>query len=162
MSADFHIPTITVRVGKGGANGSFTIRGLNADDIVFITSTYLEDLKRVLAKYGGSPRLQKSRVADLVMELIKDFPMLAAEIISRCADAPEKIADFRNLSFIKQVEALKGILELSSDDDDGELLKKAGAGLASLLEANGLQLGPLSAQLRTIIGASVSQSPSSE
>lgn len=158
MSADFEIPFVTITVGKGGKNGSFTVRGMNGDDVVFITTTYLEDLKKVLAKYGGTPRLQKSRVADLVMEIIKDFPMLSVEIISRCADCPGDTEKFRNLSFITQINALKAILELSSDDDDGQLLKKAGAALASLLETNGLSLGPLSAQLRTIIGASVNQS----
>lgn len=159
MSADFDIPYATIKVGKGGANGSFTVRGLNGDDVIFITTTYLEDLKKVLSKYGNTGgRLQKSRVADLVMEVIKDFPMLSVEIISRCADCPGDTNKFRNLSFIKQIEALKAIVELSSDDDDGELLKKAGAGLATLLEANGLQLGPLSASLQSIIAPSVNRS----
>lgn len=157
MSADFEIPYVTVNVGKGGKNGSFTVRGMNGDDVIFITTTYLEDLKKVLAKYGNTPRLQKSRVADMVMEIIKDFPMLSVEIISRCADCPGDTEKFRNLSFLKQIEALKAIVELSSDDDDGQLLKKAGAGLVALLETNGLSLGPLSAQLRSIIGASVNQ-----
>jgi hypothetical protein len=157
MSADFEIPYVTIKVGKGGANGSFTVRGMNGDDVIFITTTYLEDLKKVLAKYGNTPRLQKSRVADMVMEIIKDFPMLSVEIISRCADCPGDTEKFRNLSFLKQIEALKAIVELSSDDDDGQLLKKAGAGLVALLETNGLSLGPLSAQLRSIIGASVNQ-----
>lgn len=157
MSADFEIPYATIQVGKGGRNGSFTVRGVNGDDVVFITTTYLEDLKRIMAKYGASGRVQRSRVADLVMEIIKDFPMLTVEIISRCADCPGDTDKFRNLSFIKQVEALKAIFELSSEDDDAQLLKKVGGGLASLLEANGLKLGPLTAQLQTIIGTSVNQ-----
>jgi hypothetical protein len=162
MSVDFTIPTMTIQVGKGGKNGSFTVRGVNADDVVFLTTTYLEDLKKILAKFGESPRLQKARVADMVIEIVKDFPMLVAEMISRCADAPNEIAKFRNLSFIRQVQALQAIVILSSEDDEGDLLKKAGAGLASLLETNGLALGPLTAQLRNIIGTSVNQSQSSE
>lgn len=159
MAVDFTIPYVTISVGKGGKNGTFSVRGLNGDDVVFITTTYLEDLKKVLAKHGNKGgRMQQSAVADLVMDVVKDFPMLSAEIISRCADAESEVEKFRNLSFIKQIEALKAIIELSTDDDDGELLKKAGVGLASLLEANGLQLGPLSAKLRTIIAPSVSQS----
>lgn len=162
MSVDFTIPTITIQVGKGGKNGSFTVRGVNSEDVVFLTTTYLEDLKKMLARFGDKTRVAKPAVADMVLEIVKDFPMLAAEIISRCADAPEKVAMFRNLSFIRQVQALQAILTLSSEDDEGELLKKAGAGLVKVLEVNGLQLGPLTQQLRSIIGTSVNQSPSSE
>lgn len=156
MSLDFENPTETISVGKG----SFTIRGLNSEDVVFITTGYLEDLKNVLAKYGKTTHLPKSGVADLVMDVIKDFPMLATEIISRCAGAKTEadVEKIRNLTFIKQVEAMKHIAFLSTED--GADLKKVMGVVTSLLEANGLSLGPLRTSLQNIIGMSENTSPS--
>lgn len=156
MSLDFENPTETVTVGKG----SFTVRGLNSEDVVFITTGYLEDLKNVLAKYGKTTHLPKSRVADLVMDVIKDFPMLATEIISRCAGAQSEadVAKIRDLTFIKQVEAMKHIALLSTED--GADLKKVLGVATSLMEANGLSLGPLRTSLQNIIGTFESPSPS--
>lgn len=153
---DFEIPTETIVVGKG----SLTVRGMDSEDVIFVTTQYLEDLKAVLAKYGKAKHLPKSRVADLVMDIIKDFPTMATEIISRCADVTteEDVNKIRRLPFIKQVEAMKHIALLSSED--GADLKKVMGVVASLLEANGLSLGPLRQSLQNIIGTSESPSPS--
>lgn len=149
MAANFDIPTETISVRQG----SFTVRGLNSEDVVFLTSHYLEDLKRIVAEYGVKHAvggvLPRAAVAELVMDIAQKFPMMSAEIISRCAEASEEIDKFRRLSFVKQIEALKAIAILSVED--GHDLKKAGEVLASLLEANGLQLGPLAKSLQTII-----------
>lgn len=156
MAANFEIPTETVTV----RGGSFTVRGMNSEDVVFLTSHYLEDLKTLVADYGKKQAkggvLPRAAVAELVMDIAQRFPMMSAEMISRCADAPDQIDKFRQLSFVKQIEALKHIAVLSVED--GHELKKVGEVLASLLEANGLQLGPLRTRLQTII--KMSESPS--
>jgi len=153
---DFEIPTETITVGKG----SLTVRGMDSEDVVFLTTHYIEDLKATLTKYGKAKHLPKSRVADLVMDIIKDFPTMATEIISRCADVrtEDEVNKIRRLPFIKQVEAMKHIALLSSED--GADLKKVMGVVASLLEANGLSLGPLTQSLQNIIGTSESPSPS--
>lgn len=154
MAVNFEIPTETIKVGSG----SFTVRGMDTEDIVFLTSVYLEDVKKLVADFGGKAGIMpKSKVAELVMEVAKSFPTMSAEMIARCADAPEEIEKFRHLPFTKQIEALKAIAILSVED--GHDLKNLAGGLVSLLEANGLQLGPLSKSLQTIIKASENQSP---
>lgn len=155
MSADFEIETRTIKVGK---TGSFTVRGVNSEDVVFLTSVYLEEIKEIVARHGKNKSPTKNAVVELVMEIAQTFPLLSAEIISRCADAKGQVEKFRGLTFVKTLEALKHILELSTDD--GPDLKKAGAGLLSLLEANGLQVGPLTTLLQNTMNGSANQSPS--
>lgn len=149
MAVNFEIPTTEIKVGQG----SFTVRGMNSEDLTFLVTHYLDDMKATVAKYGEkvSGRIAKNRVADLVMDLVKDFPMMVVEIISRAADSTsaEDIEKFRRLSFVKQVEAVKAVALLTVEDGEVEL-KKVGAVLVSLLEANGLQLGPLAQSLQTI------------
>lgn len=155
MSVNFTIPRITVEVGEG----DFTVRGLNAEDVVFLSAVYWEDMVALVAERGKKHTggvMPKNQLADLVLELSKSFPSMSAEIIARCADAPEQVNLFRSLSFVKQVEALKAIFKLSVED--GHELKKWMQALVSLLEANGLQLGRLTKSLQTIISKSANQS----
>lgn len=156
MAVNFEIETTRINVGK---NGYFTVRGMNSEDLTFLTVHYLEDAKALVAKYANKPLVQKNRVAELVMELAKDFPSMVVEIISRCAEAtdPESVEKFRRLSFMKQVEALKAIALLTVEDGGIELGKVMGA-VVSLLEANGLKPGPLTTSLQTIIETSEKQS----
>lgn len=152
MAVNFEIETTRIEVGK---SGYFTVRGMNSEDLTFLTVHYLEDMKALVAKYAEKGVVQKSRVADLVMELAKDFPTMVVEIISRCAESQtaEDVEKFRRLSFVKQIEALKAIAVLSAEDGGIELGKVMGI-VASLLEANGLKPGPLMTSLQTIIATS--------
>ena len=151
MSVNFDIAVRRIEVNKG----YFEVRGLSAEDLTHLTVTYLDDMKAVVAKYGEHGMVQKSRVADLVMELAKDFPSMVVEIISRCADSTtaEDREKFRRLAFVKQVEALKEIAILTVEDG-GIDLGNAARVLAAVLEANGLSAGTLTKSLQTIIEGS--------
>lgn len=153
MAVNFEIETTRVPVGTKG--GYFDVRGLNSEDVIFLTTNYLEEVKAVVAKYAKRGVVQKDRVADLVMELAKDVPTMMTEIISRCAEArtDEDIAKFSRLSFSAQITALKAIFLLTVEDGSIELGKLAGIA-ASLLEANGLKPGPLMTSLQTTIATS--------
>lgn len=153
MAVSFEIETTRIEVGKSG--GFFTVRGMNSEDVTFLTMHYLDDMKTTVAKYANKGVVQKSAVADLVMDVAKDFPTMVVEIISRCAEAEsaEDVEKFRRLSFVKQIEALKAIVLLTVEDGGIELGKLAGV-VASLLEANGLKPGPLMTSLQTIIATS--------
>lgn len=158
MAVNFEIETIEIKVGKG----SLTVRGLDSEDVAFLTTNYLADLRTTVAKYatkGG--KLQRTVVADLVTDVVKDFPLLTTEIISRCAEATsaEDVSKIRRMPFVKQLEALKAILNLSVEEGSFDLKKVVGA-VASLLEANGINPGPLTESLQTIIGTSEAQSSS--
>lgn len=156
MAVNFEIVTTEITVGKG----NFTVRGMNSEDVTFLTMHYLEDMKSIVAKHGSKGVIQRNAVADLVMDLAKDFPMMVVEIISRCAEATsaEDIEKFRRLSFVKQIEALRAIALLTVEDGGVELGKYAGL-LAGLLEANGLKSGPLRESLMSIIETSEKPSP---
>lgn len=158
MAVHFEIETTRIDVGTKG--GYFTVRGLNTDDVTFLTVHYLEDIQKAVAKHGSKGVLPRSQVADLVMDLARDFPSMTLEIISRAAEATskEETEALRRMSFIKQMEALKAIAVLTVEDGGVELGKLFGV-VASLLEANGLKLGPLTKSLQTIIGTSEKQSP---
>lgn len=153
MAVSFEIETTKIEVGSKG--GFFTVRGMNSEDVTFLTMHYLEDMKATVAKYAGKGVLPRDRVADVILEVAKDFPSMVVEIISRCAEAEsaEDVQKFRRLSFVKQIEALKAIAILTVDDGGIELGKLAGV-VASLLEANGLKPGPLMMSLQTIIETS--------
>lgn len=157
MAANFEIEYRKIEVGKSG--GYFTVRGMNSEDITFVTSNYLDDARAVVAKYADKTKIEKNAVAALVMEIAKMFPMLTVEIISRCADATDadSVAKFRLLPFVKQIEALKEIALLTIQDGGVEI-KKVTEAVASLLEANGIQPGPLMILLQTITG--ISEKPS--
>ena len=153
MAVNFEIETTRIEVGTKG--GYLTVRGMNAEDLTFLTVHYLEDMKSLVAKYADRGVIQRSRVADLIMELAKDFPTMVVEIISRCAEATsaEEVEKLRRLSFVKQIESLKAIALLTAEDGGIELGKFMGI-VASLLEANGLKPGPLMTSLQTIIETS--------
>lgn len=153
MAVAFEIETTRIEVGTKG--GYFTVRGLNTDDVTFLTVHYLEDMEQVVAKHSSRGVMQRSAVAGLVMDLAREFPSLTLEIISRAAEATgkEETEKLRRLSFVKQMEALKAIAHLTVDDGGVELGKLFGV-VASLLEANGLKSGPLVKSLQTIIATS--------
>lgn len=158
MAVNFEIETTRIPVGTKG--GFFDVRGLNSEDVIFLTTNYLEEIKAVVAKYAKRGVLPKDRVADLVIELSKDVPTMMTEIISRCAEAttPEDVAQFKRLSFTAQITALKAIFLLTVEDGSIELGKLMGI-VASLLEANGLKPGPLMTSLQTTISTSGKPSP---
>lgn len=155
MAVNFEIPTTEIPVGKG----NFTVRGMTSEDVTFLVTNYLADLKEVVARYGESGVVPKNRVAEFCIEVAQHFPLMASEIISRCAESEttEDMKKIHNLPFPKQVQALKEIALLTAED--GADLKKVLGVVASLLEANGLKPGPLTASLQTIIGTSENQSP---
>lgn len=157
MAVNFEIETTRIEVGTKG--GFLTVRGLNTDDVTFLTLHYLEDMQAVVAKHSSKGVMQRSQVAELVMALGRDFPSMTLEIISRAAEATskEETEKLRRLSFVKQIEALKAIAILTVEDGGVELGKLFGV-VASLLEANGLKLGPLSKSLQTIIATSENRS----
>lgn len=158
MAVSFDIETARIEVGSKG--GFFTVRGMNSEDITFLTVHYLDDMKNAVAKYGTKGAVPKNTVADFIMDLAKDFPMMVVEIISRCAEAEsaDDVEKFRRLSFVKQIEALIAIANLTVDDGGIDLKKFVGIA-ATLLEANGLKPGPLMQSLQSIISTSANQSP---
>lgn len=160
MAVSFENPTEKIMVGKDG--GYFTVRGLNSEDVTYLTVNYLDDIKRAVAKQTPKPgKLVPSQaVTELVKDLATQFPMLCVEIISRAADADaaEDIQKFRMLAFVKQLEALQKIVVLTTSDGVIDLKNLFGV-VANLLDANGFQVGPQMSRLMNTIAGSGNQSP---
>lgn len=135
--------------------GSFMVRGMNTDDLTFLVTNYLEQMVRALQQFGkehgddGATLLETKALGELFLILTTGFPELVAEIISRCADRPDLVETVRRMAFPIQVQALAAITELTIEDAGG--LGNLTAVLRSLLETRGLQVGPLTTSLRTII-----------
>lgn len=155
MAVNFEIPSIRVPVGK---DGYFDVRGLNSEDVTFLTIHYLDDIRRAVAEYKSPESITRSAVAELVLQIAQKFPNMAVEIISRAADATtaEDIEKFRKLSFAVQIVALKHIAVLTSEDGVLPLGKYLGV-VEKVLAASGYNPGPLMTSLQTIIGASGNQ-----
>lgn len=153
MAVSFTISTRRIKVGK---NGFFDVRGVNTEDLSFLTLEYLDDMKAAVAKYGAGG-LRAADVADVVFKLVREFSTLSSEIISRCADAPERRDEFHRLNFQVQLNALKAIFDLTMEDGGVDVGNFWGV-IAALLDANGLNLGPITTQLNAIISNAESKS----
>lgn len=150
MAVQFEIEFRRIKVGK---SGFFDVRGINADDLTYLTTFSLDDIKAAIAKHGRGGLVPRDKSTDVILDVAKSFPTLASEIISRCAEAPDDQDKFRQLPFPVTISALKAIMELSVEDGGVEL-KNLAAGLVAMLETNGIHLGPLGTQLKnTIMGS---------
>lgn len=156
MANTFTIETRRIPVGKNGKNGFFEVRGVNTEDLTHLSVDYLDDMKAAVAKYGAGG-LRPDDVADVVTKLAREFASFATEIISRCADAPERRDDFHRLPFNTQLKALKEIFDLTMQDGGVDVGNFWGA-IAALLDANGLNLGPISTRLNAIINSAENRS----
>ncbi len=136
--------------------GSFMVRGMNTEDLTFLVTNYLEDLILAITQFGkdhdvsGQTLIEKKALPELFFILTNGFPLLTAELISRCADKPELLETVRRMAFPVQIQALAAITELTTEDAGG--LGNLLAAIRSLLETRGLHLGPLAKNLQTIIG----------
>lgn len=151
MAVNFEIPIERITF-KGGF---FDVRGMNSEDVSWLMREHIEQAKTVIAQYGQKferGRIPTNAVTELALDLVQLFPQMAAEIISRCADAPDEWQKFQNIPVVVQAKALHAIMVLTTDD--GPELKNLMGALVSLLEAKGLQLGTLGKSLQTIINSS--------
>ena len=156
MAVNFEIETVRIKVGK---EGFFDVRGLNTEDLTYLTVEYIDDMKAAVAKYGKKA-IPADALGDMIMTIAKEFGPLSTEIISRAADAPDdKKDDFRRLSFHVSIKALKAIFDLTMIDGGIEL-GNLGRAVAALLEVNGLKLGPLGTKLNDIISTAEKTSAS--
>ena len=165
MAVNFTIETRRIVVKKAKSEDEeeqfFDVRGLNTEDFTFLTTEYLEDIAQAVARAAGpSGRIHPSKRQEVISDIASQFPDLAAETISRCAEAREDKAKFRQLGVLVTMNALAAIYELTVLDGGADL-GKVGGGLASLLEAQGLKLGPLANQLKNTIESAAKMSPSS-
>lgn len=143
------------------SGGEFSVRGVSTDDLVALSQGHFEDVKQAVARHSSSSgRINQAKKAEIILDVASHFPAMASEIISRCADEPESVDEFRKLNVMVTVKALDAIYRLTMTDGGVEL-GKAGRGLLALLEANGLKVGPLASQLSDTLSSAEPTSASS-
>lgn len=133
--------------------GTFVVRGMNVEDLTYLTTHYFEDMVKALETHGLSLSEttldNRESLAELFLLLVRDFPGLVAEMISRAAEEPDKLDQIRRIAFPVQLQLLHAITELTIEDAGG--LGNLWAALRTLLEARGLRVGPLARNLQDII-----------
>lgn len=152
---DFQIPRSRITLPGKAVDGErpyFEVRGLCLEDMTFLISQHLGPITRALKMYQESREdiLKTGNLQGFVMALARDFPELAAEVISAATDAPDaetkKIA--RALPISVQIAALTEITRLSLEDAGG--LKNLLAEMQqSLKDAAGIDSASASARPKT-------------
>lgn len=123
---DFVIPRAKVTLPGKPVNGEkpfFEVRGITLDDMTFLVNQHLDPLTRAIKLYQESRDdiLKTGNLQGFVMALARDFPDLAAEVISAASDSLDeqtrKIA--KQLPIATQIHALSEIIRLSLEDAGG-------------------------------------------
>jgi len=114
----------------------FPVRGLGLTDMSAILADYVTDIEQLWVLWQ---RIQLSAVGRgsyldaFVMTVIREAPLLAAEIISAAADQRPLVQKYAKLPFSVQIKALNRILALTFEDEGGNL-KNLSATLVSLVK----------------------------
>jgi hypothetical protein len=106
-----------------GVKPFFEVRGLNLADMTFLVQRHLGPITRALKLWQESREdvIRTGNVSQFVMVIAKDFPELAAEVISAAADELTEgaTAKARQLPIAAQIAALAAISRLSMEDAGG-------------------------------------------
>jgi hypothetical protein len=123
---DFVIPRARITLPGPKVEGEkpfFEVRGITLDDMTFLVNQHLEPITRALKLYQESREdiLKTGNLSGFIMTLARDFPTLAAEVISAAADslddATREVA--KQLPLATQIHALSEITRLTLEDAGG-------------------------------------------
>lgn len=124
--ADYIIPRERITLPGKSVNGAkpfFEVRGLCLDDMTFLVQRHLGPITRALKLWQESREdiIRTGNLQQFVLSLAKDFPELAAEVISCAADEidDEASAKAGRLPIATQIAALTAVSRLSMEDAGG-------------------------------------------
>jgi hypothetical protein len=124
--ADYTIPRERITLpGKAveGVKPFFEVRGLCLDDMTFLIQNHLGPITRALKLWQESREdvLRSGNLGQFVMTIAKDFPDLAAEVISAAADELDAgaTAKAKQLPIATQILSLNTITRLTIEDAGG-------------------------------------------
>lgn len=124
--ADYTIPRERITLpGKAvdGVKPYFEVRGLCLDDMTFLIQNHLGPITRALKLWQESREdvLRSGNLGQFVMTVAKDFPDLAAEVISAAADELDvgATAKAKQLPIATQILSLNTITRLTIEDAGG-------------------------------------------
>jgi hypothetical protein len=114
--------------------GEFELRGVSLPDVAGLIVTHREAVDRIAMIVRTREQYDLDDTAtmiEVVVDVIKESPFLAADLICSCADEPDAFASAFRLPLTVQIEALRVIAELTFAD--AEALKKLLADARTLL-----------------------------
>jgi hypothetical protein len=123
---DYVIPRSRIDLPGAKVDGEkpfFEVRGITLDDMTFLINQHLGPITKAVKLYQESREdvLKTGNLQGFVMTLARDFPDLAAEVISAASDSLDdetrKIA--KTLPISVQIMALSEITRLSLEDAGG-------------------------------------------
>jgi hypothetical protein len=123
---DFVIPRSKINLpGRkiDGVQPFFEVRGITLDDMTFLVQQHLAPITKAIKLYQESREdiMVSGNLQGFVMTLARDFPNLAAEVISAASDSLDdetrKVA--KALPIATQIQALSEITRLTLEDAGG-------------------------------------------
>ena len=124
--SDYTIPREQIALPGKPVNGVkpfFEVRGLCLDDMTYLVQRHLGPITRALKTWQESREdvIRTGNLQQFVLTLIKDFPDLAAEVISAAADELDEKATqtAKKLPLAAQISALTAISRLTMEDAGG-------------------------------------------
>ena len=104
--SDIIIPSEDIAVGKS----SFSVRGLNADDVAHLFLSNRADVERFAALW----QIHDGEVTqDFIAAVLKEVPALVAQAIACAADEPAEWEKARKLSIPVQLQAINAVGRLT-------------------------------------------------
>ena len=114
--------------------GEFDVRGVSLPDVAAAIVGHREAVDKIATVIRLQDQLNLddlTAVIEIIVDVIKESPYLAADIICSCADEPDAYAAAFRLPLTVQIEALRTIGELTFAD--AAALKKLVADARTLL-----------------------------
>lgn len=114
--------------------GEFEVRGVSLPDVAGAILNHREAVDRIATVIRLRDELNLddlNAVLEILVDVIKESPYLAADLICSCADEPESYVEAFKLPLTVQVEAIRTIGELTFSD--AIALKKLVADVTTLL-----------------------------
>lgn len=128
-------------------SNSIAVRGLNLEDISFLVQVHKGDVDAVVEAFKGrvgtdatpdgvTKAVQEQGEA-MLLNLLQQFPLLAANVIAVAADEVDAWENAGALPLPKQVEAIFAIAKLTFEDVDG--FKKFVGNVLAVVQSVGKQ-----------------------
>jgi hypothetical protein len=123
---EYTIPRERITLPGKAVNGVkpfIEVRGLCLDDMTYIVQNHLGPLTRAMKTWQESKAdiIRTGNLQQFLLTIIKDFPDLAAEVISAAADelSEAATATAKRLPLASQISALAAISRLTMEDVGG-------------------------------------------
>lgn len=114
--------------------GEFMVRGVSLPDVAGAIINHREAVDRIATVIRVREELDLddvNAIIEILIDVIKESPYLAADLICSCADEPDAYGEAFRLPLTVQVEALRAIGELTFSD--AIALKKLIADVGTLM-----------------------------